>query len=93
VGAFRLEGAVTLDALAGAAARGALPELLLPPDEGLASWSAAILAARHSDDLGHGRTFPAEAPPGLLRAYDTAGEFLGVAAIEAGTLRPVKLFA
>ena len=91
VGSFRIEDAVTLEALEAIAedARGAR---LLPIDAALASLPAVNLDAATSAALLHGQlVVHAGRATGRLRAYGPAGEFLGVVEAAPPELRPVRL--
>jgi tRNA pseudouridine55 synthase len=98
VGVFRLSQAHTLDQLAAASAEGRLPELILPPDEGVASYEAAIVTPSRAWRLAHGELIGPSPrpwrPSELARLYDTRGEFIGMGRVlETGHIRPLKVIA
>lgn len=90
-GPFRIEAAITLDALEAidAAARSTT---LLPVDAPLTEMAPIAVDADGARALVEGRA--ASAPTGAagrLRAYGPAGRFIGVVAAAAGVLRPLRL--
>lgn len=96
VGTFQLAQAYTLEQLAEAAASGRFRELLLPPDEGVASYDAAIVTPARAWRLAHGELVGPSPrpwrPSELARLYDTHGEFVGMGrVVETGHIRPVKV--
>jgi tRNA pseudouridine55 synthase len=93
-GPFRVEAALPLAALVGMSAE-AVAACLLPPDEGLLAWPAAVLSIARGGGLAGGRALRAEAAgtEARVRVYDAAGEFLATARLEGGWLRPVKVIA
>lgn len=96
VGVFRLSQAVTLDQLAAAASEGRVEELLLPPDEGVAAYEAAIVTPVRAWRLAHGELIGPSPKPWrpseLARLYDTRGEFVGMGRVlSTGHIRPLKV--
>lgn len=96
VGTFKHAQAYTVEQLAEAAAMGRLPELVLPPDEGVASYDAAIVTPARAWRLAHGEVVGPSPrpwrPSELARLYDTHGEFVGMGRVVAtGHIRPVKV--
>lgn len=95
-GPFGLDMAHTLDELATAAASGALPALLLPPDLALAGTPVIVAGPEAEHRLLTGRPLPARdghAPRGTLaRAYGADGAFIAVLARADDTWRPRKVF-
>jgi tRNA pseudouridine55 synthase len=96
VGAFDIDKAVGLEALTAALADGAWTELLLPPDEVLIDWQAAIVGAENERRLRSGRTAVFEPAPGAGergRAYTLDGTFLAVLErLDSTSWRPQKVF-
>jgi tRNA pseudouridine55 synthase len=94
-GPFRVEDALGIKALEALAAEGRLEERLLPLDEGLARMEAAIVGEEHAGRLRHGSAVdvePVRPYTGEVRLFDTAGAFIGIAALEAdGLLRARKI--
>lgn len=97
VGGFRVEDAVTMDALGSAAGTGRLDELLWAPDEGMIATPAAILAPVSTTRFVQGRPIvvpEAAAADGPMRVYAEAGWFLGVGRFDAeSALRAEKVLA
>lgn len=95
VARFDVADALTLDELAETASRGALDEVLLPPDEGIVELPAALISVPQAASMRHGSTLAVEALKpcdGPLRVYDAAGYFVATAALDvSGQLRPVKV--
>jgi tRNA pseudouridine55 synthase len=98
-GSFRLEDAVTLDALAAAAEEGRWPEMLYPVDEVLSRRFPALhldadaarrLCSGQAIMRGDTRTAPAE----IARVYGPHGRFLALAACDPShdIWRPRKVF-
>lgn len=97
VGSLNVEEAVTLERLQEATAAGALDELLLPIDEGVASMDAAILSSDGAAVLSHGGLWMGGEslvrPSECARIYDVQGEFTAVASVSSlGEIRPLKVF-
>jgi tRNA pseudouridine55 synthase len=101
VGAFRVEAAVTLDALRTAFEAGDWQRYLYAPDEVLLHWRAAILRTENALRLRNGQNVRFEpvasstaAPDVLCRAYTADGDFVGIARLaEPDTLAPETMFA
>ena len=99
-GSFRLEEAVTLEALNAAFARGEWQHLLRPPDSALADWPALRLTAEAAQQVLRGQAVRAptnvEQATGeaYARAYNAAGEFIAILRADpaAGVWRPHKVF-
>lgn len=74
----------------------ALRATLLPVDEALTHWPACNLSAVDGERFQRGQPVPGgdnEVPGSLLRAYDPAGRFLGIAeAVGDGRLAPKRVF-
>jgi tRNA pseudouridine55 synthase len=97
VGAFRVEQALTLDALEAVAQVGRVDEFLLPPDEAVSGLEAGVLNQEASDILCHGGWWRSDEPllrsADPLRIYSSDGEFVGVgSAAESGEIRARKVF-
>ncbi len=94
-GPFRVGEAYTLEALERLAAAGRAGDAVLPADEGMLRWSAAILGAAGAGAFARGNPHRGggfRAPAALARVYDAAGSFLGVGSVDgAGMVRPVKV--
>jgi tRNA pseudouridine55 synthase len=67
--------------------------LLLPVDALVEDLPAARLTEEEAGRFVHGRSVSHAAAPGLVRAYDASGAFLGLAEADprAGQLRPARL--
>ena len=100
VGPFRVEDAVSFDTLGRELASGAWLDRLLPPDEVLLGWRAAILGEASAQRLAHGRSLLLQQLPGVVvsagercRAYSAGGDFLAVLRCAAPQeWRPEKVF-
>lgn len=95
-GGFGIGDALTLDKLAACVARGELEEHLLPPDEGIWDFEAAILTAEHCLRLGQGAVLRDIDPPvsgvEVARIYDATGSFVGLGSVaENGEIRALKV--
>ncbi len=90
-GAFRVEDAITLEALE-AIAPGQRSGCLLPVDAPLATMASVTLDAESAQSVLHGRAArnPTSAT-GRLRAYDDAGRFLGLVEASDSVLRALRL--
>ena len=88
-GGFRLEHAITLDALEALDLPARLARLL-PIDAPLTDLPAVTLDPEAADALSHGRRPPNPAPPGRYRAYGPAG-FVGLIEATGSELRAVRL--
>lgn len=91
-GAFSLEQAHTLEEVAALAAEGRAEELLLPVDSLFAGYGAVTLSAPEEKKLRNGAAFASGLAAGRCRAYARTGEFLALAEVREGQLRPVKSF-
>ncbi|UCC65323.1 MAG: tRNA pseudouridine(55) synthase TruB [Anaerolineae bacterium] len=94
-GDFRLEEAVSLDALQAAFEGGTWPQHLLPADLALARTPQVRLDEIGYEHLRNGRPIPAQAVnAGLARAYAPDGRFVAVLVgdTEGGAWRPKKVF-
>lgn len=103
-GPFRIEDSISPETLREAAARGDWRRFLLPTDEALLHWRAAILGAEHVRRMrdggllllepAHPQAFRELAPGARCRAYGVHGEFLGTLIHEHGAVwRPERVFA
>lgn len=94
-GRFRVEDAWELGALERLAAAGRVAEGVLPADEGVMDWDAAVLAAAGAGAFVRGNAYVAGRAARVARrtrVYGIDGEFLGVGAVEeGGVVRPVKV--
>jgi tRNA pseudouridine55 synthase len=98
-GPFRLEDAISLDALRSAAAEGAaaVAGLLLPVDAGLEAMASVRLAPDEIADAAMGRFVrPVAGIAGLpggepLRLLDTAGRIVGIGTIDGRRIAPAKI--
>ena len=91
-GAFSVEEAHTLEAIAAAAAAGEAESLLLPVDKLFARYPAVTLSARQVVPAKNGAAVTREAPEGLCRVYAPDGEFLLLGRNENGKISTVKSF-
>jgi tRNA pseudouridine55 synthase len=90
-GPFRIEDALTLEALE-AIAPSERPARLLPVDAPLRALPAVTLDAEAAAAMVHGRqACSPEGAGGRLRAYDAAGRFLGIVESTDSVLRAVRL--
>jgi tRNA pseudouridine55 synthase len=90
-GAFRVDDAVTLDALE-ALDPGARDALFLPVDALLAALPAVVVDAPTAVALTQGRTAAAaDGPGGRFRCYGPGRRFLGLVDVTDGVLRPQRL--
>lgn len=92
-GPFRLADAVTLDELE-AMDRESASALLLPPDAALCDWPALDLDVNEATRIRHGQilAWPGNQHDGPVRLYH-GGIFIGIGEMDAGRLRPRRLFA
>lgn len=89
---FTLDDAVTLEAVAEAADRGAAERLLLPVDgyfRDLPAWHAE---EKHEKRLRNGGVVPCGEQEGRYRVYDPNGTFLMVGEVQKGNMTTVKSF-
>lgn len=99
VGPFRVEDAVGIEELAAEMESDAWRERLLPPDELILEWRAAILGEESCRALRYGRPLRLALLPSVTvrpgercRAYSVEGEFLGLLRRAEGALwRPEKV--
>jgi tRNA pseudouridine55 synthase len=94
-GSFRVEEAVTLEALNAAFAADTWRTLLRPPDAALADWPALRLSAEASQAVLRGQAVTVDGAAGeYARAYNPAGEFIAILRADAavGVWRPHKVF-
>lgn len=90
-GPFRIEHAITLDALQARDA-GARLTPLLPIDAPLCEMSRIVIDGEAARALMEGRSASSPAgAAGRLRAYGPLGRFMGIVEAAAGVLRPVRL--
>ncbi len=97
-GTFRIEEAVTLDALTAAFERGpqAWQQYLRPPDAALSDWPALHLTAEAARQVLRGQAVRLGAVTSEhARAYNAAGEFFAILRGDpaAGVWRPHKVFS
>ncbi|HUS17842.1 MAG TPA: tRNA pseudouridine(55) synthase TruB [Chloroflexia bacterium] len=98
-GPFRLADAITLDALAAAAAAGTLATLLRPADSLVQDWPRVDLDAAEARRVQQGQALdyapPAPGDPLRLRVYGPDGALLALVYWEAepGRWHPAKVFA
>ena len=95
-GTFRLEDAWTLDEVETIASAGRIAEILLPADEGMTAFDAAILGTEGAAELVFGRLYAvpkgAIRPSGVARLYTCDGAFKGVVSLSSsGEITPLKL--
>lgn len=95
-GSFRLEDAWSLDEIERVSAAGRIDEVLLPADEGMTAFDAAILGADGIAELSFGRMYMPATPViracEVARLYTADGAFKGVASLSnSGEIRPLKL--
>ncbi|HEY7736584.1 MAG TPA: tRNA pseudouridine(55) synthase TruB [Candidatus Limnocylindrales bacterium] len=98
-GPFRIEHAVSVDAVRGAAGEGAaaFAELLLPPDAGLEALPVVELSEAEVQDVARGRFItpgggaPSDAT-GPIRLVAPDGRLVGMASARGGRLAPDKVF-
>ena len=98
VAAFDVQQAWTLDQLEALTNAGLLEEILLSPDEGIATWECAIVGEETATRFGHGLATTIEAAlphsESPIRVYSGEGGFLGVAVITSvEQLKPLKVLA
>lgn len=95
VGPFRLEEAISLEALARSAQEGDWPVHLVPMARALEHLGAVVVEGPILEDILHGRQVPLEHPQkeGLCAAYDVHGELLAILAYDAqsGLWQPRKV--
>lgn len=84
VGRFGVESAVSFDGLE-AVGEDERHRFLLPVDALVAEFPRLDLGAADAARLGRGQPIPARmpVPPGLARAYDAAGRFMGMVEVDA----------
>jgi tRNA pseudouridine55 synthase len=97
IGPFRVEDAVTLEALEQAVTEGRLNEILLPPAAAVAHLPAVTVDAAERARLLHGSAVPAlpsasVAPGASVRVLDETGELLAIGRWE-GKVVPLKVLA
>lgn len=92
-GPFLLDDAIGLDALE-EMGRGAACALLLPADAALRHWPALSLDVNEAARIRHGQslTWRGEQRAGPVRLYH-GDRFMGIGELDAGQLRPRRLFA
>jgi len=97
VGPFRIEDALTLEALRRAAevGDGALERHLIAPDEAVSNLPAVALDADAARRVRHGQAVPSVDPEisGQIRLYDERHNFIGLGEADAtGQIAPRRLF-
>ncbi|MBC7316246.1 MAG: hypothetical protein H5T70_07495, partial [Chloroflexi bacterium] len=95
VGPFRLEEAISLEALAHSAQEGDWTVHLVPMARALEHLSAVVVEGPILEDILHGRQVPLDHPQkeGLCAAYDVRGELVAILAYDAqsGLWQPRKV--
>lgn len=93
VGPFRLEGTLTLEELAGAAAAGTLERAMVPPSEAVGHLPAIHLGPADVDRVRRGGIldWAGEDPGGLVRVLAPDGQLTAIALLDGGRLRPRKV--
>jgi tRNA pseudouridine55 synthase len=98
VGRYPLADALTLEELAGLAARGELDSAIVSPDDALSDLPAVELSAAQRQAVMHGQGLPLFRVPGwqqlvgarLVRLSDAAG-LVALARVDEGILKPFKV--
>jgi len=91
VGPYRLEDAVTWEAVIQARDGGALWPRLLPPDSALEALAAARLSPDAARAFVNGQSVTDAGPPGSVRVYGPDGAFLGIGARRGALIKPERL--
>ena len=96
-GRFRLEQAITLEALAHRAAEKRLESALIPIDEALADFPVVAIGALEAGRVKNGNQVPTPLPSfpgegGPLRVHDQTGRLLALARAREGMLKPELVF-
>ncbi len=91
-GAFSVENAHTMDAVAVSAAAGLADALLLPTDSLFQEHPALSVGEKDEARVRNGSFFRLDEPDGLYRLYGENGEFLALARVTGGTCRTIKSF-
>jgi tRNA pseudouridine55 synthase len=91
-GAFSVENAHTVDAVAVSAATGLADALLLPTDSIFQEHPALSVGEKDEARVRNGSFFRLEEPDGVYRLYGENGEFLALARVTGGTCRTIKSF-
>jgi tRNA pseudouridine55 synthase len=104
IGPFRVEEALTLDALERLAAEDRLPEVLQPPAAAVAHLPAVTVGAAERGRLLHGMAVTARSerttaadrslltvPPSLVRVLDEVGDLIAMGRWRDGRVAPVKV--
>ena len=91
-GAFDLADAHTLEAALAAAEAGRAEELLLPVDTLFPDARPVTLTPSQERVIRNGGSFTCRRPEGRCRLYAQSGEFLALASLEKGTMKPIKSF-
>ena len=96
-GPFTLSESITIEQLADAVETNSVQQYHFPADKALEQYPAIKLDAETVERVKHGNTFynPAANNPGLVRVYDTNGDFLAIAEWdeEQKGWQPKKVFA
>ena len=95
-GMFRVEDAVSLEALERLAAAGELEEILLPIDEGVCDLNAALIEDEAARIITNGGWWATESggarEAAVARIYSASGEFIGVGSVSSlGEIQPIKV--
>lgn len=95
-GNFSLSDALTLEQLGGLVAGGDLVEILLQPDEGVATLDAVLIATECAARLRLGLALDGQEPPvraaAVARIYDASGSFVGIGSVAGnGEIHAIKV--
>jgi len=96
-GRFTLEGAVTLETLAGMAQSGSVAQAVMSVDEALADFPVLRITETETARVIHGNKIPCSdttvrSGSGLVRLHSPAGTFLALARLNTGVIRPELVF-
>lgn len=95
-GELHVREAVTIEVLEALAEAGRVPDAVLPAEDGLVGWDAAILGPAGARAFAHGNLHRAQVlrTGGPVRVYGADGRFLGIGEPCPGEgIRPVKVLA
>lgn len=95
-GPFRIDDAMTLEAVEAAVMDGGIESLLLPADEALLGFDAALLGAAGASAFARGQSWRTASWRNLgseaIRVYSSSGAFVGVGILSnSGEIRPRKV--
>lgn len=91
-GVFDLADAHTLDKIAAAAEQGGADNYLLPVDALFRDARRVLLTPNQEKTVRNGGSYTCRRPEGRCRLYAGSGEFLALAELSNGTMRPIKSF-